>query len=597
MENPSASNVIAGRYEFRRALGSGGGGTVFQAWDTQLHRFVAVKRWNQPEAIAGDRAGTERLWREAMTLAAIQHPNILTIHDFGVDAVGPYVITEFVDGETLNHVIQEGAFERDTFADAAQQILEGLIAAHQAGLIHRDLKPQNIMRTRLPSGAWQYKILDFGLARFVSRPTLQSMEGNTSIYGSIYYIAPEQLRHQPLDARTDLYALGCLCYYMLSGRNAFEGETIPELITSHLDHQPQPLAELRPDLPPGVCEWVMKAMAFAPDDRFASAAEALAALRRALAGGTLQAPIRIARAAPAAPFNPIQLGQAKSPAPAPTIVIPAPSPITAPIPAAGPPQATVTIPVSTPVILIPRWALIAALALGLGTAGLLLLRRPAAPAPAAAAAAETIWPAEAVRAEEVIRVWPPYIAVERRPLLQHYYDQMRGIQGPHWGSIGTILEFLAVQQLNAGFDPAEFQALCNLTYHDEAGRTLGELDVVVWNLREHRAEIVYEATISDQIRRKGTVSRNQLKRFETALREGQVRQILYPYDPAWKFEPAQFTQTRYGILGNQGALEAGFDIEVDITRTEADFLQLKLLAYRDAQAAAAPQKKKAKAAP
>ncbi len=184
------TGLIADRYEIRRSIGSGGAGAVFQAWDTQLNRPVAVKRWNAPEPMLDDREGTERLWREAMTLAAIQHPNILTIHDFDVDDEGPYVITEFVDGETLDRAVEQAPFDRDAFAEAAQQILEGLIAAHQAGLIHRDLKPQNIMRTRLPSGAWQYKILDFGLAaRFVTRPTVQSLEGNTSIYGSILYSA------------------------------------------------------------------------------------------------------------------------------------------------------------------------------------------------------------------------------------------------------------------------------------------------------------------------------------------------------------------------------------------------------------------------
>ena len=165
MEHASRKALIADRYEIRQAIGSGGSGAVFQAWDTQLQRFVAVKRWNAPEPLLDDPEGTERLWREAMTLAAIQHPNILTIHDFGVDDEGPYVITEFVDGETLESAVRRGPFDREAFAEAAQQILEALIAAHQVNLIHRDLKPQNIMRTRLASGAWQYKILDFGLAR------------------------------------------------------------------------------------------------------------------------------------------------------------------------------------------------------------------------------------------------------------------------------------------------------------------------------------------------------------------------------------------------------------------------------------------------
>ncbi len=561
MDNRPRNELIAGRYEIRRVVGSGGAGAVFQAWDTQLQRFVAVKRWKPLEPIADDPAGTERLWREAMTLAAIQHPNILTIHDYGMDDEGPYVITEFVDGETLDQCIKRGPFDLAAFADAAQQTLEALIAAHQAGLIHRDLKPQNIMRTRLPSGAWQYKILDFGLARFVTRPTLQSLEGNTSIYGSILYIAPEQLRHQPLDARTDIYAMGCLYYYMLSGRNAVEGDTIPALITSHLEHRITPLAQWRPDLPPAICDWVMKAMAFDPDSRFATAAAALAALRPALPGGLRQTSIRITPAV--------------RPATTPTIVIPPPPVITGAVPLPSPPRRAA-----------PRWLLPLGVAIAgaiIGTVWLLRPRpEPAAPPPAATV---TSWRDESLPVEDVISLWPGSIAEARRPLVQQYFEQLRDLDGPKWGSIGTVLETLAGLQYNARHNPRESRAFCNLTYHNATGRCLGEIDVVIWNVAAQRAEIVYEAVVSDQLNRKAVSSRNQIQRFIDAVKDGRAVRILYPYDATLKFEPSQFSQARPAILGNQGALAAGFDAEVDITRFETDYLQRRLIDWRKAKQA------------
>ena len=564
MENSSANALIAERYEIRRAIGSGGSGAVFQAWDTQLQRFVAVKRWNAPEPLLDDPEGTERLWREAMTLAAIQHPNILTIHDFGVDAEGPYVITEFVDGETLDHVVQRGLFERDAFADAAQQTLEALIAAHQAGLIHRDLKPQNIMRMRLASGAWQYKILDFGLARFVTRPTAQSLEGNTSIYGSILYIAPEQLRHQPLDARTDIYALGCVFYYLLSGRNAVEGDTIPALITSHLEHRVTPLAQWRPDLPAELCDWVMKAMAFDPADRFPSAAAALAALGKALPGAIRSTTFRVGAPGPAPQTARIPGGErgAHPPIPRKTMAVPL----------AAPGAARAAAWLWAP----PTAAALLLVAVGVGV---LLRSRPAAPAEKPAADEAPV-PAEATIVENVITTWPAAIAPDRRPLIQKYFEQLRDLDGPKWGSVGAILETLAAIQFNATLDTNEFKTLCNLTYHDATGRALGELDVVIWNLRENRAEVVYEAVVSDQLHRKATSGRNQLKRFETAVKNRQVAQILYPYDAQWTFDQAQFDRARIEILGNQGAIAAGFDAEVDITRPETDFLQRRIIDYR-----------------
>lgn len=585
--NASPTEKIAERYEIRRAIGSGGSGSVFQAWDLQLQRYVAVKRWSPPEPMLDDPEGTERLWREAMTLAAIQHPNILTIHDFGVDDKGPYVITEYVDGETLDVVVKHAPFGVDDFADAAQQTLEALIAAHQAGLIHRDLKPQNIMRTRLPSGAWQYKILDFGLARFVTQPTVQSMEGNKSIYGSILYIAPEQLRHQPLDARTDIYAMGCVFYYMLSGHSAVDGETIPDLITSHLQHNVKPLAELRPDLPATLSDWVMKALSYSPEDRYPSAAATLAALRKALPGAIRQTSFRVGAAAQA-----------------PTIRL-------MPTPPHGPPVRTSTLPIMPvtakppPRAVPPRWAVALAAVVLLGVPTLaFLLRRPAPsaaapqqPGPAPAPVAQTLatsWRDEALPVEDVITLWPASIAEARRPLIQKYFEMLRDLDEPKWGSVGAILEALAVMQYNSRHDPAKSRAFCNLTYHDETNRTLGEIDVAIWNVPENRAEVVYEAVVSDQLNRKAVSSRNQIQRFADCVKDGRAVKILDPHDPARHFAPAQFANAKVAIMGNQGALAAGFDAEIDLTRFENDYLQRRLIDWRKAKQAQTGKKKKSR---
>lgn len=566
MAKEPEKKVLAGRYEIRRPLGTGGVGMVYQAWDLQLHRFVAVKRVRVLDDLAEETAITEKLWREAMTLAAIQHPNILTIYDFGVDDEGPYVIMEYLDGEALDRVIQRGPVDRDSFAEAAQQILEGLIAAHQAGMIHRDLKPQNIMRTRLPSGGWQYKILDFGLARFVTQPTVQSMEGNTSIYGSIFFIAPEQLKHLPLDARTDIYSIGCVCYYMLAGRYPFEGDSIPAVITSHLEHNVKPLGDWRPDLPPSLCNWVMKAIAFDPQERWAGAAEALTALRKMLPGTVRTTTIKIVTPARGPQIAP--LGAEAVP---PTTGMLKISPTRKAEPAAGAPPGRGVLHRAL-VFVIPL-VLLAAI-----VTALVWLRPAPTPPPA-----DSAGPAPDSAASAEITAWPPYIPEERRPLVQLYFNQLRDLQGFKWGSIGTIMEALAYVQFREQFDPNQIQPLPNITFHDETGRTMGELDVVLWNVPSNRAEVVYEGVITDNLRRNKASSWTQLNKFRTAVKDRTVHHFMYGRDPAWKFDVSQFDEARFGLLGSRGALAEGYESEVDITRAEAEFLQRRIIEYQKAR--------------
>lgn len=291
MNDQPAPKVLQDRYEIQSTIGSGGAGSVFKAWDRSLRRFVAIKRFNAAQT--GADALDERAWREAMALAAIHHPNILTIYDFGIDDEGPFVIMEYLEGETIESICRHGTYGAKDFREAVRQTLEGLIAAHHIGLIHRDLKPHNVMVLKLASGAMQYKILDFGLAKILTKPTAQTLDGNTAIYGSVHCIAPEQLGKRPVDPRTDLYAMGCVYYYMLAGQNAFDGESVLEIIAAHIKHRVKPLHQLRPDLPAAMCDWVMSLLETDPDKRPSSAAEALASFQKTLPTTTIKLPGKV----------------------------------------------------------------------------------------------------------------------------------------------------------------------------------------------------------------------------------------------------------------------------------------------------------------
>lgn len=264
------------RYEIRGKLGQGGLGSVYRAWDGSLNREVAIKRIRTEEADDHQQEeATRQMTQETGALAALQHPNIVTIHDVGNDEDGPFVIMELLSGDTLDAIVEKAPLTFGDFRELAQQIQEGLIAAQDLGLVHRDLKPSNIMLTWLPSGKFQAKIVDFGLAKFSAKPSAQTLDQNESVYGSIFYMAPEQFERAELDARTDMYAIGCVYYFALTGRAPFEGETGPQVMAAHLEHRVVPLVELRPDLPKWVSDWVMWHLNRKPGERPENAREAL----------------------------------------------------------------------------------------------------------------------------------------------------------------------------------------------------------------------------------------------------------------------------------------------------------------------------------
>lgn len=282
------------RYEIRGRLGQGGVGTVYRAFDKQLNREVAIKR-----IVTGEGKNTEQaarqLAKEASTLSTLQHPNVVTVYDVGNDEDGPYVVMEILNGRTVEEVVENQTFTWNDFREFALQTQEALIAAQDLGLVHRDIKPGNVMLSWLPSGKFQVKLLDFGLAKYSPKPALQTIDHRHSVFGSIYFMAPEQFERAPLDCRTDMYAMGCVYYFVLAGVYPYQGDTGPQVMAAHIDHRVTPLHELRPDLPTFACDWVMWHINRYQDDRPFNAREALQQLLSMEAGGTAPA------AAPAQP--------------------------------------------------------------------------------------------------------------------------------------------------------------------------------------------------------------------------------------------------------------------------------------------------------
>jgi hypothetical protein len=255
-------------------------GEVFRAHDTQLNRWVAVKRLHQDAA----ESENGKIMQEARHLAALQHPNIVTIYDFISDRNDIVVVMELLHGRTVQEIAEKAPLLQEDFTNVMRQTLEGLIAAHAVGMLHRDIKPSNLMVIDLPSGAFQVKILDFGLAKVAPEPSLQTTDNTGTLMGSIFTMSPEQFEGKPLDPRSDLYSLGCVGYFALTTYFPFLGATVPEVICSHLQQKVTPLRELRPDLPPALCEWLTRMMSLHPEDRPSSAARALEELQAALDG-------------------------------------------------------------------------------------------------------------------------------------------------------------------------------------------------------------------------------------------------------------------------------------------------------------------------
>lgn len=312
------------RYEFLRKIAQGGFGHVYVAKDTRLGREVAIKRLLSPEESAAFDLAQSTFEREATTLAAMQHPNIVQVFDFDHDDEGTFVVMEKLEGETLKDRLNRGPLTWDTFVNVTRQALDAINAAHSKDILHRDLKPENLFLHRTPSGTRVLKILDFGLAKLSNVPSRQTMDQSGNVFGSIYYMAPEQFMRRPLDGRTDLYALGCVFYQALTARFAFHGDNMQGTMEAHMEHQVRPIHDRRPDLAAPICDWLMRLISFRPEDRPADAMTALREFEAALEGKTLPPPPKTVAATPARPAAP----------PRPMVASPQPARMAAAAPAA-----------------------------------------------------------------------------------------------------------------------------------------------------------------------------------------------------------------------------------------------------------------------
>src|SRR5437763_7406566 len=276
------SGTKLGPYEIQSALGAGGMGEVYRARDTRLQRDVALKILPESFAREGDRL--HRFEQEARAVAALNHPNILAIFDTGQQNGSPYLVSELLEGETLRTVLDGGVLPQRKTIEYGVQIAQGLAAAHEKGIVHRDLKPENVFITK----DGRVKILDFGLAKLAQKAAVADGVTLTSshtaagmVMGTASYMAPEQVRGEAADPRTDIFAFGAVLYEMASGKRAFRRETTAETMTAVLKEDPPELNDAGYPISPALDRIVRRCLEKTPDQRFQSSKDlsfALAAL-------------------------------------------------------------------------------------------------------------------------------------------------------------------------------------------------------------------------------------------------------------------------------------------------------------------------------
>jgi serine/threonine-protein kinase len=272
MNKELPANTNLSHYRIVSKIGAGGMGEVYLARDTNLDRNVAIKLLSDEFSKDSDRL--HRFFQEARAASALNHPNILTIHEIGETEGAHYIATEFIEGETLRHHIQHSTMKAHNVLDTIVQAASALAAAHQAGIVHRDIKPENIMLR--PDGI--AKVLDFGLAKLAetqtlssdtAAPTVAKKDTNPgTIMGTVQYMSPEQARGKIVDARTDVFSLGVVLYEMVSGRAPFAGESSTDVLAAILDKEPAPLARFAPEVPAELQRIVNKSLRKTPDERY-----------------------------------------------------------------------------------------------------------------------------------------------------------------------------------------------------------------------------------------------------------------------------------------------------------------------------------------
>ncbi len=288
------------QYQFLEKLGAGGMGEIYKAQDTRLNRFVAIKVLST--ASSGDPERRRRFIQEAQAASALNHPNIITIHDILSEGDSEYMVMEFVSGKTLNDLIPKGGLRLPHALKLAVQMTDALTAAHSVGIVHRDLKPANVMVTE--SGL--VKILDFGLAKLTDRGPITTtgpdatqtiaeapltVEG--SIIGTVSYMSPEQAQGKKVDTRSDVFSFGVVLYEMVTGVRAFGGDNALSTLSAILRDEARPIAEVAPDVPPQIEQVIKRCLRKNPDDRWQTMQDvkaALAALKHESDSGQLYKP-------------------------------------------------------------------------------------------------------------------------------------------------------------------------------------------------------------------------------------------------------------------------------------------------------------------
>ena len=268
MTSAGEPRTLAGRYRLDEVIGRGGMSTVYRGTDLALDRVVAVKVALDP-LVEQSPIYLARFTREAQAAAAIGHPGVVTVYDAGADGPTRFIVMEFVPGRSLADILRDREhkpLEPDQAAHIAGQVADALSAAHAAGIIHRDIKPGNIIVA--PDGS--VKVLDFGIARALDSHTLTQ---TATVLGTSAYMSPEQALGQPVDARSDVYSLGCVLYEMLTGEPPFVADVSAAVLHQHVRVEPKPARERNPAIPTALNDLVMQMLAKSPDDRPQTATE------------------------------------------------------------------------------------------------------------------------------------------------------------------------------------------------------------------------------------------------------------------------------------------------------------------------------------
>ncbi len=285
--------ILAGRYEIRDLIGSGGMAEVHLGYDKRLSRIIAIKLLRSD--IAGDPTFQARFRREAQSAAALNHPTIVAVYDSGEEEFTapngstrsvPYIVMEYVEGHTVRELLGDGeAVPIPEAVEITTGVLDALEYSHRAGIVHRDIKPGNIMLTS--TGA--VKVMDFGIARAIE-DSAATVTQTHAVVGTAQYLSPEQARGEVVDARSDLYSTGCLLYELLTGQPPFTGDSAVAIAYQHVREIPKPPSSLAADVPESLDRVVLKALAKARDDRYQDAAHMRTELLAAARGMAVSAP-------------------------------------------------------------------------------------------------------------------------------------------------------------------------------------------------------------------------------------------------------------------------------------------------------------------